>query len=109
MRVISSFCSWLITRFPVKRKCAHGGEIVEGEKDRLAVSAMAVAGPRGHAEDVLLFPLEALVPTLGTPPTGSDLVDHASGVADEIGSALDQLKACAHGRHHRPAGERVAI
>ena len=66
------------------------------------------ARPRRHAEDVLLFPLEALAADLGPAAAGGDLVDQAAGVAPGLGF-LDQLQARAHGRHHRAAGERVLV
>src|SRR6185295_8697858 len=103
MRVISSFCSALITRFAVERERLHRRQVVEGEEHRLAVRAVPVPGPRRHAEDVLLRPLEALAADLRPAAARGDLVDLAARVADRFRILLYEIEPGAHRRHHRAA------
>src|SRR5689334_3309543 len=106
---MSSFCSRLITLFPEEAQGFHRGKIVEGKEHGLARGAVPVLRPRGHDEDVLLFPFEPLVADLRPAVTRGDLEDAAAGISLECAWRRNQFELRAHRGHDGPAGERVSI
>ena len=92
----------------------HHRQIVEVEQAGVLGGrgiAVLVEGPGRHAEDVALFPIEALAVDDGIAFTLGHLVNGAAGVA--VGARLlaraQHLHGGADGLHHRPAGLRIDV
>src|SRR5262249_15153564 len=77
----------------------------------LAGIAVRAPGPAGHGEDIIPRPFQTLPIDLGIALTLEHAVDRACGLAMRLRPFIrpQELRAEGHGRHHRPAGDRVDI
>ncbi len=92
----------------------HGREVMEGEQAGILLLRRVrvfVDRPRGNAEDVALFPVEALAVDDRVAFALRALIDEAAGMAMSLGpfARPQELYARADRLHHRAAGHRIDV